>query len=214
MNIKHPKENQMARNKRTDPTLETIFSPELCDKNGPIPAHNHDLGNCWLWKGSVFPNSGRPRVLVPRLGGWELVARHVLELMGGNLGVGEQACHRCHNRECIRPDHLERGSQKHNLAMSVRDGRMSPGNADLQRVVTEAEALAWIYLYLSVPTTFAQMGRVAGVHKQTVLEYTLHNRGKLPESIWPGEALQRLAQQRKHSRPRNTAGQYTRKQAA
>jgi len=203
------KENNMAKPK--DLSLNDLYNPSLCDKNGPIPAHNPELGNCWLWKSQTYPN-GRPRVYSPVRKKFVLVSRMILECKFGALG-DKQANHLCHNHECIRDSHLYRGTQKQNLADSVKDGRHESGNADLQRTLTQGDAIALQLVYLSQPTSFQQLARVLKVSAETIKTYLIENRGKLPADLWLSDDLKAVARFRKHDRPRNSAGRYSRRAA-
>lgn len=72
--------------------------------------------DCWLWKGSMSPRGyGRCNVYaVPHL---RQAHRVAWVLSGRSLSPGLALHHRCHNRACVNPAHLE--------AMTLREhGRM------------------------------------------------------------------------------------------
>ena len=76
---------------------------------------------CWLWLGSWDPRKyGQLRV------GKKLrAASHVsLELAGTPVPMGMFACHRCDTPPCVNPAHLFIGTQRDNIADSLRKGRM------------------------------------------------------------------------------------------
>lgn len=74
------------------------------NRNGPMPDPVHGLTtNCWLWTGAT------------NLGGYGLFSldgahmkahRASYMLFVGQIPPGQFVDHRCHRRNCIRPDHL------------------------------------------------------------------------------------------------------------
>lgn len=112
----------------------------LVDKDGPSILGRPDLGLCWVWLGrldiggyGVFGTRNRSSVR----------AHHVsMELVGRNLGEGEESDHLCHtydlacpggrcrHRACVNPDHLEPVSHRENALRSVRarTGRCRQGH--------------------------------------------------------------------------------------
>lgn len=63
--------------------------------------------DCWLWMGKVN-NSGYGSIHVkPKPKGPTLVHRYAYELLVGPIPEGRELDHRCRNRRCVNPAHLE-----------------------------------------------------------------------------------------------------------
>jgi hypothetical protein len=81
------------------------------NKDGPIPAHCPELGNCWVWTGSVTQNFGYGQLAVNN----RPVRAHRLAWF---LETGEQptehVLHKCDNPPCIRFTHLFQGTPADN----------------------------------------------------------------------------------------------------
>lgn len=79
------------------------------DKDGPIPAHRPELGQCWLWQ-TPGPNGyGMLHIEGKYVG----AHRFSFELAYGDLPP--EVDHQCHNRACVNPSHLRRADRKRNI---------------------------------------------------------------------------------------------------
>ena len=79
-------------------------------------------GECWLWRGArnksgygIFWNIAAKRR--------ERAHRVAWELTNGPIPRGRNACHRCDNPPCVRPDHLFIGSHADNAKDMWGKGR-------------------------------------------------------------------------------------------
>lgn len=98
------------------PTLKEITQRfwSYVNKGGPVQPHCPELGNCWEWIGGLFTNGyGQFRVLNHKLKAHRVSS----ELAHGALSPGIRVLHRCDNKRCVRPDHLDRGT----LSANSRD---------------------------------------------------------------------------------------------
>jgi hypothetical protein len=89
-------------------------------KNGPVPAHCPELGQCWVWiagtdrdgygKFTVGSHHDKSHRVIWKMNGHEIP---------GNLCV----LHRCDNPPCVRISYLFLGSQGENVRDRDRKGR-------------------------------------------------------------------------------------------
>lgn len=81
--------------------------------------HRPEVG-CWEWAGSTKGNGyGQFRVA----GKTKFAHRISYELAHGPVTAGLVVRHKCDNRICVRPDHLETGTQRDNLLDMRSRGR-------------------------------------------------------------------------------------------
>lgn len=90
---------------RTKPTVAGFWM--AVDKNGPVPAHRPELGQCWVWTGRL----DRRGYGIARLPGFRQplgAHRAAWWLTHSELSSREaQLDHLCRNRACTNPAHLE-----------------------------------------------------------------------------------------------------------
>ena len=71
---------------------------------------------CWVWLGSMNKfGYGTAK--------GTLAHRAIYEMLVGPVEKGMDVMHLCHNRLCVNPAHLEPGTRKQNVDMSVNAGR-------------------------------------------------------------------------------------------
>jgi len=98
------------------------------DKNGPVPVHRPELGQCWNWTLSTFRKRGGYGKF--RLPGRITVYAHRFALehaLGRPLGPGFCACHHCDNPLCVRESHLFEGTRSFNNSDMAAKGRAAKG---------------------------------------------------------------------------------------
>lgn len=133
----------MACNKRSITTILEEF--ERCtNRNGPTPSHCPELGQCWEW-GRVpglekKPNAqGYSYVSVDRtpVTGHRLVAKFIMGF--SELSKNDVVIHKCDNRICVNPHHLEVSTHSGNVADKVSKDRQNKGSAVGMGKLTEAD---------------------------------------------------------------------------
>lgn len=78
--------------------------------------------SCWLWEGHL-DKGGYGHFSFNRK---TIRAHRVSWLLAGNIiPDGHLIRHKCRNRHCVNPEHLETGTYKDNLNDMIRDGTMN-----------------------------------------------------------------------------------------
>lgn len=135
------------------------------DKDGPIPAHRPEIGNCWVWAAALH-NGGYGII---GLGGRkDGVARaHILSWQWANgreVPAGLFVLHACDNRRCVRPDHLSVGTPKANHDDMVAKRR----HVYPPRHVGARNPRARLLEYRGVTRLLGEWARAVGVKRETV----------------------------------------------
>jgi hypothetical protein len=83
------------------------------NKNGPLPIEGTAVGACWLWTaGTQTAGYG---AFHPTKTKTVLAHRYAYEQANGAIAAGLVLDHRCRNRRCCRPSHLEAVTNEENL---------------------------------------------------------------------------------------------------
>ena len=98
---------------------EERFWPKV-DKNGEIPAHNPELGRCWIWKAAR--GGGRTGQYGRFYDGQGAVPAHrwAWESVNGPIPEGLTIDHLCRVKLCVNPDHLEPVPSSENTRRATR----------------------------------------------------------------------------------------------
>lgn len=86
------------------------------DKDGPVPEHAPELGQCWIWTGTIN-NKGYGAIKRDD----KVVGAHraAYELLVGPIPKGLDLDHLCRNPPCINPSHMEPVTHRENVMRGV-----------------------------------------------------------------------------------------------
>jgi hypothetical protein len=171
------------------------------NKNGPVPAHRPELGECWLWTAKKN-HSGYGMI---REGGQETsflqAHRYSWMLHYGRIPEDKLVCHKCDTPLCIRPEHLFIGTAKDNTQDAIRKGRMSIGEANPRATLTDFDVALIRHKYSIAPVStggkkkkrgvLQRLASAFGVSKATIINIVSGQTWKhLLEQQDEGEAVQ------------------------
>jgi hypothetical protein len=125
----------------TKPNISRFWAK--VDKQGPIPPHASDLGNCWVWTGAKgYWGYGR----LSLDGRWTTAHRLSFEVANGPIPEGKFVLHRCDNPPCVRPEHLRLGTPQENTRDMLAKGRAAlmgaKGESNSHAKLTEEQVIA------------------------------------------------------------------------
>lgn len=102
-----------------------------------VEKQDSEPDTCWLWTGPLdadgYGHHNEHRKNVP-------AHRFSYENFVGPIPEGKLVRHKCNNPPCIRPEHLELGTQKENIEDAVALGRHVHGETHGMVKITEATA--------------------------------------------------------------------------
>lgn len=92
---------------------------------------------CWLWTGCKRHGYGLIRT------GGQMLGVHRLSYLHhhGEIQEGLVVRHKCKNRHCVNPEHLEVGTQQDNMNDRVRDGTDQYGEKNHEAKLTDDQVL-------------------------------------------------------------------------
>lgn len=109
------------------------------NKEGPIPPHIPEIGECWLWTGALKEN-GYGACFVKRVPGY--AHRVAYRLSYGDFPKCMHVLHRCDNPPCVRPDHLFLGTRMDNVVDMMSKGRAPVGERSGNAKLSNAQVSA------------------------------------------------------------------------
>lgn len=93
--------------------------------------------------------------------------RFIYSEMHGEISDGHVIRHKCDNRLCINPEHLESGTISQNALDTFERGRNARGE-DHGKAKLDEKSVREIIKMLNAGKTFQEIGDAYGVHKSTV----------------------------------------------
>lgn len=94
---------------------------EKVNKDGPVL--DQSLGQCWEWTAATDKDGYGRFNLISKIKPSEPAYRVAFEWANGPIGNGLQPDHRCKNKACVRPSHLEAVTVRVN---AQRSGKLIP----------------------------------------------------------------------------------------
>jgi DNA-binding CsgD family transcriptional regulator len=145
--------------KHGDPNIKLTKWNEKLDfvvsTNGCFEVTSHKPGN----KG--YPSLRHYKKTVP-------AHRKIYEEMFGEIPEGLQVRHKCDNRLCINPEHLELGTFKENMMDKVERNRQAKGEQNGSSILTEKEVREIMILLSSKDLSQTAIARKYKVTVSTV----------------------------------------------
>lgn len=111
---------------------------DMPDQSNP---HYFGLSRCWRWE---WKTKGYPMVYTgPKRG---IVAyRFAYRLFKGEIPKGACIMHRCDNKQCTNPDHLELGTNGENVRDAHRRGLVEKGRTRMKKGVQSIYAMCKVH---------------------------------------------------------------------
>lgn len=90
------------------------------NKDGSVPAHRPELGQCWEWTAHLNEFGYGTKTWDEKTTGAHRVSWIIAN---GKIPDSLWVLHKCDNRKCVRPDHLFLGTRKDNIDDMKEKGR-------------------------------------------------------------------------------------------
>lgn len=120
----------------TDTTTRNFW--KRVNKEGAIPPHRPELGNCWVWTSSLSKSGYGQHCYPP-----SILHTHRLSwiMHFGVIPEGKWVLHKCDNPSCVRPDHLFLGTPQDNTDDMVSKNRQVQGEDVTQAKLTKDQVV-------------------------------------------------------------------------
>lgn len=130
-------------------------------------------GDCWEWTGAITESTGYGKYKLSKTKTID-AHRYVLVHVRGLDMKGLVVRHLCHNRKCVKPEHLKAGTHKENTQDAIERGTHNPlkvkprrGEENNFHRLTETEVIA-IRLRVRLGASRASLADLYGVTKDCI----------------------------------------------
>jgi hypothetical protein len=170
--------------KRKKKSVEARFWSKV-DKNGPVPAHCSQLGQCWIWTGGCFADGYGAFCVDSRNRPAHRVSYEIEygPISCGPTGEPAVLLHACDNPACVRPAHLSVGTTLENVADRQVKGRTAHGEQMPQTKVNDGQKKEIRDLYALGTYTQAQIAAKFGIHQGSVSRILLLNQRETQSEV-------------------------------
>jgi len=138
------------------------------DKNGPVPEHCPELGQCWIWTACVAGSNNYGRF---DFEGKSCVAHRFSFFLANNRwpnGSNPFILHKCDNSLCVRPEHLTEGNSSSNVIDCIIKDRFPRGEIKKNSKLTNDKVRKIRELYFSEEITQRELARQFGVNQRVI----------------------------------------------
>jgi hypothetical protein len=119
--------------------------------------------SCWSWTGGIS-NSGYGAICI----NYKIYKTHRISwlLAGNTIPDGHVIRHKCRNRHCLNPEHLETGTYADNNGIDrVRDGTDNRGEKNISAKLTATQVLE---IRERATETYQRLAEEYGVDRTTI----------------------------------------------
>lgn len=143
---------------------------EFIDSINKTTIENH-IG-CWLWLGRSSGGYGRVRFKTPTIRGDKLVHRESYRIFIGEIPEGLLIRHRCHNKLCCNPLHLEPGTDRDNWLDMLVDGHTrllkQDGEDNISSKLTEQDVYKIREMFKTGEYSSTELSEIYGVARRCI----------------------------------------------
>lgn len=145
------------------------------NKNGSIPLHCPELGQCWEWTVSCDKN-GYGKFSFENKD--KRAHRFSWELINGDIPNSFQILHKCDNPKCVRVSHLMLGTSQDNIHDKQNKNRQAKGEKQHLHKLAENEVRVIRHRYIEEKTTMQLLANEYDVTKSTISRIILRKTWK------------------------------------
>lgn len=145
------------------------------NKDGSIPVHCLELGQCWEWTGS-HDKDGYGQFSYTT--GKQRATRIMWVFIYGEIPDGLFVLHKCDNPKCVRPDHLWLGTNIDNMRDRSQKGRQCRGEKQRNAKLTETQIIDIRRRYAVGNVSYNVLSAEYHINKTTISQIILRKTWK------------------------------------